>query len=138
MMLRRLGHPPSNVMCPPKTHRCQHTDFKRLCDMPISGPRSRRRREDLKLLVDAAGEALVNEAAQAIAQKAMADRDTAPYPCCSIPRTPISHACTMKRQVAVMAISKERDGHIEGACRGRPRQRSRASEAYRCRGRRFR
>lgn len=70
---------PFNVM-PAKKLTDANTDFKRLCDMPISGAPIEGGDVKTKLLVDAAGERFVNEAAPAIAQAtAMADRDTAPY-----------------------------------------------------------
>ena len=51
-----------------------------LCDMPMSGAPIEGGDVKSKLLVDAAGERFINEAAPAIAQvTAMADRDAAPY-----------------------------------------------------------
>lgn len=70
---------PFNIM-PDKKLTDANADFKRLCDMPISGAPIEGGDVKTKLLVDAAGERFVNEAAPAIAQAtAMADRDAAPY-----------------------------------------------------------
>lgn len=70
---------PFNIM-PAKELTDVNPDFKRLCDMPISGAPIEGGDVKTKLLVDAAGERFVNEAAPAIAQAAaMADRNAAPY-----------------------------------------------------------
>lgn len=70
---------PFNIM-PSKKLTDANPDFKRLCDMPISGAPIEGGDVKTKLLVDAAGERFVNEAAPAIAQvTTMADRDAAPY-----------------------------------------------------------
>lgn len=70
---------PFNVM-PCKKLTDADPDFKRLCDMPISGAPIEGGDVKSKLLVDASGERFINEGAPAIAQvTAMADRDAAPY-----------------------------------------------------------
>lgn len=70
---------PFNVM-PCKKLTDANPDFKRLCDMPMSGAPIEGGDVKSKLLVDAAGERFINEASPAIAQvTAMADHDAAPY-----------------------------------------------------------